>query len=93
LESISHKISKWKFEGLRFPSVSVFVINRGMTCDPREVSRRYGTEGVIVRRLPQHDNLCPMLAEFVSAVPADILDRLTPVRLLLSAVSLVNRSS
>ncbi len=69
------------------------VINRGMTCDPREVSRRYGTEGVIVRRLPQHDNLCPMLAEFVSAVPADILDRLTPVRLLLSAVSLVNRSS
>ncbi len=56
------------------------VINYASASRTPSVARRYGLDCVVLRWLPRHANVCSLLAEFTSAVPDEMFDRLTPVR-------------
>jgi hypothetical protein len=55
-------------------------INYANVSRSTSIARRYGFDCVVLRRLRRHANLCSLLAEFTSAVPDDMFERMTPVR-------------
>jgi hypothetical protein len=57
------------------------VINYASISRTPSIARRYGLDCVVLRSLPRHANLCKLLAEFISEVPDDMFEHLTPVRL------------
>ena len=57
------------------------VINYASISSTPSIARRYGLDCVVLRQLPRHTNLCALLAEFISEVPDDMFEHLTPVRL------------
>jgi hypothetical protein len=57
------------------------VINYASISRTPSIARRYGLDCVVLRNLPRHVNLCKLLAEFISEVPDDMFEHLTPVRL------------
>jgi hypothetical protein len=57
------------------------VINYHTISSTPSIARQYGLDCVVLRSLPRHANLCKLLAEFISEVPDDMFEHLTPVRL------------
>ncbi len=60
------------------------VINYATISRTPSIARRYGLDCVVLGQLPRHGNLCALLAEFISEVPDDMFEHLTPVRLRLT---------
>jgi hypothetical protein len=56
------------------------VINYDAISKTPAIAREHGLECDVLRRLPHHASVCALLAEFVSAVPYDMFEILTPVR-------------
>jgi hypothetical protein len=57
------------------------IINYATLSDARDIAERCGRDGIVLRILPRHTNLCAVLAEFISEVPDEMFEYLTPVRL------------
>jgi hypothetical protein len=57
------------------------VINYDGVSRTPSIARRYGVDCLTLRRLRRHTNLCVLLAEFISAVPDEMFERLTPVQI------------
>jgi hypothetical protein len=55
------------------------VINYATVSRTPSIARRYGLDCVVLRHLPRHPNLCSLLAEFISDVPDEMFELLTPV--------------
>ncbi len=56
------------------------IINYATLSDERDIAERCGRDGIVLRILPRHTNLCAVLAEFISDVPDEMFEYLTPVR-------------
>ncbi len=69
------------------------VLNYEALSRSREIARRCGLDCVMLRQLPRHRNLCSLVAEFVSDVPQEMFEHLTPVRILLLLQPVVRVSS
>jgi hypothetical protein len=55
------------------------MFNYATLSDAGNIARRYGLESLVLRRLPRHPNLCAIVAEFVSILPDEMFEPLTPV--------------
>jgi hypothetical protein len=68
------------------------VINYHTISRTPSIARRYGLDCEVLRQLPRHANLCALLAEFISEVPDDMFEHLTPVRLPVARCSVYDGS-